>query len=152
MGFTLTLYKCNSDPKVVSKSLSGGITYNATLKHTCNVLNPVFIIDRGEHGYFNGYNYLYCAELNRYYFVDLSIETGGLMTLSCSIDVLMSYGGQIRGLNCFVERQENIYNPYASDPLMPIVNGSIIDARDVGAVGSATSRTMYLTCIGGIDS
>lgn len=78
---------------------------------------------------------------------------GGLAQIVCSIDPLMSHRNEIYGLTCFVERQENITNPYFTDPLLPIAQGTIIEAIDVGAVGSASdTRTMYFTCIGGIEA
>lgn len=78
---------------------------------------------------------------------------GGLAQIVCNIDPLMSHRNEIYGLTCFVERQENITNPYFTDPLLPIAQGTIIEAIDVGAVGSASdTRTMYFTCIGGIEA
>lgn len=146
-AFHITLYKTSSDPRCVDKILYAPINLEVQLKSTCSVLNPVFMVSRENQGYFNGYNYLYCQELNRYYYMDLNIEMGGLMSLICKIDVLMSYRQGIRNLTCLVERQESYYNPYIADSGITISQGSVIKAIDVGAVGDA-SPSIYITCIG----
>lgn len=147
----ITLYKTRSDRKSVTKSVTDGITRSVTLKGSYQVENPVFMLSRGENEYFNGYNYLYCKELNSWYYAEITLMPGNMVQIACSIDALMTHRAEIYGLNCMIERQEFVFNPYINDSMMPVSQGSIIDAVDVGVVGDS-SRTMYLTCIGGIEN
>ena len=147
----ITLYKTRSDRKSVTKSVTDGVTRSVTLKGSYQVETPVFMLSRGDNEYFNGYNYLYCKELNSWYYAELTLMPGNMVQIACSIDALMTHRDEIYGLNCMIERQEFVFNPYINDSMMPVSQGSIIEAIDVGAVGD-NSRTMYLTCIGGIEA
>lgn len=134
----------------VTKSVTDGVTRSVTLKGSYQIENPVFMLTRGDNEYFVGYNYLYCKELNSWYYAELTLMPGNLIQISCSIDPLMTHRAEIMGLNCMIDRQEYVYNPYITDSMIPVAQGSIIDVLDVGAVGNVT-RTMYFTCIGGIE-
>lgn len=147
----ITLYKNSSDPKKVLKNITDGVTFNVTLKGTCNIENPVFVLTRINNSLFVGYNYIYCKEFNRYYYARISIDAGGLMTISCTIDPLMSYASAIRSLTCLVERQESYYNPYLVDDGITMTQGSVVNAIKVGQVGDSTSK-IYVTCIGAVDT
>lgn len=146
----IVLYKNHSAFNRLDKVLTDPIPFEVQIKGTLTHENPVFVLTRGDNDYFVGYNFLYCQELDAYYNARITVLQGGLAQISCNIDP-SSFKGQIRGLNAFVERQEYVNNPYINDGLLPVAQGSIIDTIDVGAVGNATS-TMYLTCIGGIES
>ena len=148
----LILYKNFSAYNRLDKDLRDPITRTVTVKGTLSHENPVFILTRGENGYLNGYNFVYVPDLQAYYNATLTVLQGGLIQIDCNIDP-STFKNAIRGLTCFVERQENIYNPYFNDPMLPIAQGSIIDAIDVGQVGeNANVRHTYLTCVGGIES
>lgn len=143
----ITLFRNFSAFNRLDKVLKDPITKTVTFKGSISHENPVFILTRGENDLYVGYNFLYCKELDAYYNARITILQGGLAQIDCSIDP-STFAGQIRSINAFVERQENVYNPYFNDPLLPIAQGSVIEALDVGLVGNETS-TMYLTCIGG---
>lgn len=145
----ITLYKNFSAYNRLDKNITDPISRTVTIKGSLSHENPVFILTRGEGELFNGYNFLYCEDLDAYYNARITVLQGGLAQIDCSIDP-STFKRQIRGLNAFVERQEHVYNPYFNDSMLPIAQGSVIEAIDVGQVGN-TSGTMYLTCIGGID-
>lgn len=149
---TVKLFKTTSDDREVNKILlSEKNIDNVTLKGETSLTRPSFMLRKGENGFFTGYNYLYCPELSRYYYIDnITFMPGDFVTLECSVDVLMSFASQIRGLTALVERQESIYNPYLNDNGITVTQGSIIKAVDVGAVGNE-SYTTYFTCIGAVE-
>lgn len=114
MNVTLNFYINDSDTNVVNKNLTNGKTINATLKTSTNVENPVFVLSRSAYDTY--YNYLYCEELGRYYFVDSPvILQGGLIELSCKVDVLETYASEIKNLTCTVARNEKHKNGYLPD-------------------------------------
>lgn len=148
----IILYKNYSAFNRLDKDLKDPITYdNVTIKGDLSHENPVLLLTRGANDYFVGYNFLYCKELDAYYNARITLKNGNLVEIVCNIDP-SSFKDQIRGLTCFVERQQNVYNPYMNDPLTPISQGSIIDTIEVGEVGNSTdARAIYLTCIGAIE-
>ena len=148
--FHLTLYKNSSDPMALDKTLSDPINFECALKHDCPIETPYFAVTRGDNVVLVGYNYCYVAELKRYYHCDITIGIGGTAQIACEVDPYMTFRVGIRGLNCYVERQEFIYDPYFHDDIYPIAQGSIVDAVDVGTVG--TTRKIYLTCVGGNEN
>ena len=144
----LILYKCSDDVKKVFKNPREPKTYDVALKGNYNKDNPVFMLTRPSDDYYlNGYNYAYFPTFGAWYWVELTMCAGGLCQVSCSIDPLMTNRNSIAGLTCLVSRQEKYYDPYLSDPLLPIAQGGVIKASNVGTVGESTSN-IYITCIG----
>lgn len=147
----LTLYKNESDNRVVSKVIKDDMVVMGELKDSCSVTNPTFILAKSTRNFFSGYNYLYCEELNRYYYIDdMVFSLGHQVVITCTVDVLMTYADEIRNLTTVVDRQESINNPYIEDAGMTIAQGSVIKAIDVGAVGD-DSYTCYITSIGAVE-
>lgn len=145
----IRLYKTNSDPNDVDKVLSAEINIEVELKGECSITRPQLLICKSENNFYAGYNYLYIPDFKRYYYIDsITLLPGGYIVLSASVDVLMSYRSQIRGLNCLIERQEYIYNPYIADNYIAMSQGTKIKAIDCGQVGD-DNYTTYLTTIGG---
>lgn len=85
------------------------ITVSGTLRSATSKINPV--IDFGKDvTYFNGWNYAYIADFNRYYFVDNPVSVRvGVTSLSFTVDVLTSFLTQTGASNCvgFVGRCNN---------------------------------------------
>jgi hypothetical protein len=84
----LKIGKTNDNTMKVNKSFSEVIAENVTIEPTSivNKLNPVFIVAYDSR-YLNA-NYVYCSELDRYYFCIPSVNTGGRVVLTCTIDYL----------------------------------------------------------------
>ena len=124
----ITLYKNFSDDKTTDKILREPINKTVTRKDTWSIENPTFTVTLEENDYILlGYNYCYIDAFQRYYYCRISLANGGLAVISCNVDALMSHKNGIRALNCMVERQENVFNPYATDNLISISQGTIID-------------------------
>lgn len=104
----------SDDRRKLNKTITTIATIDAQLKQPCDVLNPVFIIS-----YSSSYvtaNYVTASELGRKYFINnINLLPGNRIELSCSVDVLMTYNNDIRGLTVNVNRQENIVEPYLPD-------------------------------------
>ena len=62
------------------------------------------------------YNYLYIPDLHRYYFIEnISASTNNVYSISCSVDVLMSFRDEILSLDAYIDRNEFDYNPDTFD-------------------------------------
>ena len=65
-------------------------------------------------------NYAYIPDFNRYYFITDIVSAGrNLWQVTMSVDVLMSYYGEIMDLTALIDRNEYDYKPTLDDPLMP---------------------------------
>lgn len=92
-----------SDKQTVNKSLSAlGVDSTVQYKGECDILNPVLILK----DFPANCNYIYIADLNRYYYVKSFSVMGSIYIVNLEIDVLMSYRASINSLECLVTRQE----------------------------------------------
>ena len=114
------LYNSTADPRRVQKQqyLTSIATVTATPYYPISVETPTFTIK-----YLNGYidiNYCYVPELHRYYFVNSPLlDSGGLVTLSCEVDPLMSFKSDILNLDAICIRNEYEFNKYILDSDIP---------------------------------
>ena len=140
------LYKCGSDPRTVSKSLTDDITYSdATARDAFDVMGGAIVINTATN--ISGYNYAYIEDAGRYYYInDITILRNGVWQLSLAIDVLMTYGDQIRALHGTVDRQTNKNNGYISDPEYKALTFSAIVTK--AFPNSMTSDSIILMTIG----
>ena len=100
------LYRNTSDNRVISKNITLIKEVSIELKSNVDFISPTIFLQT-----FNGCedaNYLYIEEFKRYYFVNnINHLTGGRISLSCSVDVLMSNKDNILSLSCIIDKQEN---------------------------------------------
>ena len=100
------LYKNTSDNRVISKNITLIKEVSIELKSNVDFISPTIFLQT-----FNGcedVNYLYIEEFKRYYFVNnINHLTGCRISLSCSVDVLMSNKDNILSLSCIIDKQEN---------------------------------------------
>lgn len=140
----IIFYKCADDRRVVSKTLSGAVTKNCTLKNDNSVLSPR--IQVAQFDGFAGYNYAHIPAYERYYYInDIVIDSGGLITMSLSVDVLKTYETQIRATSALIFRQSQKYNVLlADDKLRAQVNEEIITRPFTGGeLSNQLGRNAY---------
>lgn len=88
-----------------------------------SILRPVFTIDFGSvKGSFAKLNYCYIPEFERYYFCKVTMLDAETVKIECEVDVWMSHGAQIRGLECLVKRNEFNNNMDLVDNDIPTFN------------------------------
>lgn len=143
----ITLYKNLSDNKDVSKNLVAGPSYTVNIKRDCSVEEPYFLLEKSTTDIAD-YNYLYCPDFHRYYFINKRrIVMGGLYEIECFVDPLVSFAAGIRGLTALVERQEFRFNPYLEDAGICVTQGSVTTAIKGSKVGE-DSYSIYVTAVG----
>ena len=115
----IVLYKCADDKRVVDKTLSGAVTKACVVKDGNNsIYNPR--VQVAQFSGFSAYNYAYIKSYGRYYYIDdMAIDTGGLLSISLSIDVLNTYAAQIKASKALIFRQSQNANVLISDGLIP---------------------------------
>lgn len=109
---TIVLYKNNSVPNKVDKSLTQVASVSGTLRADTSMLAPTFLLMTAS----INFNYFKVVEWDRYYFLG-PVEYGlsGTITISGAIDILMSFSSDIKKARAIVERQENLWNMYLND-------------------------------------
>ena len=122
MAFSATIYNCSDDPKVLSKTLSGGTPVSSiTPTEACDILNPTFILNYNSA--YTTCNYIVVgAPFNRSYFItDMKIDIGKKIVISCAVDVLETYKDSIKNCMACVTRNEGIGKPtYVPDDKLPV--------------------------------
>lgn len=89
------------------------------LKESTSIIRPIFILENASNLIKLGYNYLYCVDWGRYYFINnITISHNNYYELECEIDVLASYRNDILSQTFFIERASTGYNEKIVDNLV----------------------------------
>lgn len=97
-----------SDARVINKRLLDGETFSGQVRDEVDVMSPVVRFD--NLGVLH-YNYAYIPELQRYYdVVNRTAFREGLWDVTFSVDVLMSFRGDISQLAVVVDKQSMLAN------------------------------------------
>ena len=122
---TLYLYDISADTRCLTKITVGvtpAIKTAADIEPTegVDVLSPHFIL--GFDSEYLHCNYLYCAELNRYYYItEMTIDNAQRIHVDCSVDVLQTYASGILSCVATVIRSESIGHPTMyTDSKLPV--------------------------------
>ena len=102
---TIELYINTSDGNRVDKELELITTLVGSLKDSSSILDPVITIELSSIG---NINYIFIQEFGRFYYItNITSVRNGIWTISCHVDVLMSWRYEIRRTGCVISRQEN---------------------------------------------
>ena len=146
----IILYKNSSEPNTINKTITNPLTLSGALREESSIYNPKFRICSNSN--LAQYNYCYIPEFARYYFIsEIVIERNGVWNISAKCDVLESFKNNILGIECVIERQENDFNLYFSDPEWKVYETQQIVTRDFPE-GFDNIGTFYLTASGGWQS
>lgn len=96
----LKLYKTQSAKNEIGKVLTDEITMSINLRRGFDIFNPSLTLEAPQGVNFYDYNYLYLADLDRYYFIN-SVASANfkVWVLSCTVDVLETYKAEILAAN-----------------------------------------------------
>lgn len=119
--------KTYDDVKTLHKSVTSiGTTKTAVIKNDTSVINPHFILTFSSDCLTA--NYLYCSDLDRYYFInDYTLLTGNRIDLTCTVDVLKTAENSINQLNTTIVRQEKQGISILPDSNILVQNYNIVD-------------------------
>lgn len=100
---TVQFFYNGSDARVINKNLIQGETFEGQARDEVDVMSPIIIFDKSE---VLRYNYAYIPEFQRYYeIVSRNAYREGLWEVAFSVDVLMSFRGDIGQLPVIVDKQ-----------------------------------------------
>lgn len=100
----IQFYNNHSGINIINKNLEiVGEEINFTLKEDTNILNPILKLA----GY-NGGNYCYIPDFNRYYFIDnYNLNSQGIYELFLSVDVLTTYKADLLSGKLLIKSDES---------------------------------------------
>lgn len=114
---TVYLYNNTSEPNEIGKALTAKDTVNATIKGDLSYESPTLIFQyTGTVAH--DINYMYIAELGRYYFItDIKNLTGSRYEITGKVDVLESFKSSILGLSCIIDKSSaaSLINMFIDD-------------------------------------
>jgi len=157
---TVNLYNNTDDKRVMDKTLTPVRTVNAELITPCSIKEPQLRI-----AWFTGAascNYMYVPEFSRYYYIEITADTGGAAIITASgVDVLMSYAAAIKQAPAVVVRSTSSTNTgsqkstWIPDPQLPMTTGRtvkavILEGSDLNIdTATMTSNNFVLNVAGG---
>lgn len=104
----IVFYHNASDSRVINKVLVGGKSYNGVLRDSSSIMTPIVLIESDE---ILRYNYCYIPDFQRYYsIVSIEAQRTNLFRVAMSVDVLMSFRGDIMTFPVIVDKQSMLEN------------------------------------------
>lgn len=89
---TIQVGICTDEVNKVHKDIRYTDTINGRFNDDIDLLRPSIVLE----GHYSGFNYVYIAELKRYYYVNnVTINSDSVYTVSLTIDVLKTYEDKI---------------------------------------------------------
>lgn len=140
---TVSFYSIDLKVNEVNKTL--GTTYDKSciIKDTLDVLNPVFELDFDTS--ILSKNYMYVADLGRYYFITNMEIINHTILVSGHVDVLKTYATDIKASNGIATRSQ-YYNKNLADNLIVNLESEKIRYR---VLSSNITGGTYVAIIGG---
>lgn len=134
-----------SDARVINKNLTEGETFSGQARDEVDVMSPIILFDKPE---VLRYNYAYIPELQRYYdIVNRNSFRDGLWEVTFSVDVLMSFRGDINQLNVVVDKQSMLENgnEYIDDSSLVAENVMFQQVYDFPSGFNSTGEFILIT-------
>ena len=118
----MIFYKITDEKNKVGKTLTAGtsLTLYGQFETEISITAPSFIIQYDAVDIFS-WNYVYIPQLKRYYFIDdITAVRKGVFRIICSVDVLESFGADLKLLPAFVTRNESVQDTSLADNRLPL--------------------------------
>lgn len=117
--FDIVLMNNQEELNKITKSPQTVMTLSGTLRENTDIVDPE--INVAYNGTLTNVNYMYIAELHRYYFITKieSVRTG-VWRIYAHCDVLKTYAEAILGTECVVARSESRYNLLLNDSMFKV--------------------------------
>lgn len=104
----ITLYYCMSDDRQINKEISRPLEITGELRQETSISSPVIRVYSNE---ILRYNYCYIEDFHRYYYISsIDAVSNEIYDVALSVDVLMSFRGDITQLYCIVSKQTDSEN------------------------------------------
>lgn len=120
MAFNLRLYGFEKRSNSTLRPGGEGFVCSCELNTPCDIMEPVFIFNGDPGVEWLTYNYIFCLEFNRYYWIDTWVWRNGMWDAHCHVDALASWREEIGALEEYVLRSASTSDPSVVDTLYPL--------------------------------
>lgn len=120
MAFNLRLYGFEKRSNSTLRPGGEGFSCSCELNTPCDIMEPVFIFNGDPGVEWLTYNYIFCLEFNRYYWIDKWVWRNGMWDAHCHVDALASWRDEIGDLEEYVLRSASTSDPSVVDTLYPL--------------------------------
>lgn len=130
----------------IDKTLTDIVSLEGYLKEESSILTPTIVIE-GNVSSLAVCNYMTISAFGRcYYITDIRSIRSGLVEISGKVDVLTSFGAQIRQCVGIIHKQENLWNTYLDDGTFKVYSNPNIVQKEFS--GSFNSQYLVLAVAG----
>lgn len=137
-----------SDARYSVKDITEVDRCSGSFKQPFNVLDPIIQLSKAIDPL--EYNYCYCPDVNRYYFVTSQPSyEAGFYNVSLHNDVIVNLRSQYIELGAIIARQEFEYNAYLNDSRYPVLNNQEVTTVLFDKGFSETNQEILIPVNGG---
>ena len=149
----LNLFTCTAENERVDKTnyISNRFVLNGNLKDASSVIDPVIMIEKNNPTLYD-YNYMYIPEFKRWYYInDIISVKNGLWEIHAHVDVLYTWGADIKRMNGVADKLEDILNAnvYYDDGSFIMDSRNDIEVKEFPS-GLNENGSYILICAGGV--
>ena len=142
---SISLLTNNSDDKVIDKDITLVSTVTGSFKSSVP-LDSISIQIETDNNTFNSCNYIYIADINRFYFVrQKSAINNSIFMFNLECDYLQSFKDDIKAINVIANRSSDKYNALLPDGDIPRQLNNIV--RYLEFSSGLTSDSTILICV-----
>ncbi len=149
----LNLFSCTAENERVDKTdyITNRFVMNGSLRDESSVIDPVIMIEKNNPTLYD-YNYMYIPEFKRWYYInDIISVRNGLWEIHAHVDVLYTWGADIKRMNGVADKLEDILNAnvYFDDGSFIMDSRNDIEVKEFPN-GLNENGSYILICAGGV--
>lgn len=149
----LNLFVCTAENERVDKTnfITNRFVMNGSLRDESSVIDPVIMIEKNNPTLYD-YNYMYIPEFKRWYYInDIISIRNGLWEIHAHVDVLYTWGADIKRMNGVADKLEDITsaNVYFDDGSFIMDSRNDIEVKEFPN-GLNENGSYILICAGGV--
>ena len=149
----LNLFTCTAENERVNKTdyITNRFVMNGSLRDESSVIDPVIMIEKNNPTLYN-YNYMYIPEFKRWYYInDIISIRNGLWEIHAHVDVLYTWGADIKRMSGVADKLEDIMNAnvYFDDGSFIMDSRNDIEVKEFPN-GLNENGSYILICAGGV--
>ena len=126
MAFNLRLYGFEKSSNSTLRPGGEGFRCSCELNTPCDIMEPVFVFNGDPSVEWLTYNYIFCLEFDRYYWIDKWVWRNGMWDAHCHIDALATWRDDIGESYQYVLRSFSDYDPDVVDTTYPLIGETTV--------------------------
>lgn len=147
MGFNVVLGFNKSEKNRITKTVTTIATVSGILKQDTSIVDPIIVIEKGLTDVVRA-NYVSIPDFGRKYFItDITSRNGGMVEITCHVDVLSTYASEIKANKAIIRRQEKRWNLYLNDGTFKVYQNPMVLTK--AFPNGFTTQELVLAVAGG---